>query len=65
MKGEVVGVTTASLRTRITESGIDVPQDVNYAVKSAYVVALISSLPENDKYPMVIFTDYKLDVSEN
>ena len=51
LKGEVVGVTMASLRTKVTDKGIDVPQGVNYAVKSAYVSALLTSVPERS-HPM-------------
>lgn len=51
MKGEVVGITTASLRTRVTKQGIDVPQGVNYAIKSGYASALLASVPEIS-YPM-------------
>ncbi|NCU30124.1 trypsin-like serine protease, partial [Candidatus Saccharibacteria bacterium] len=51
MKGEVVGITTASLRTRVTKKGIDVPQGVNYAIKSGYAAALLTSVPERP-YPM-------------
>lgn len=61
MKGEVVGITTASLRTRITENGIDVPQEVNYAVKSAYALALLSSLQKEKTYPMVTLVQSKLE----
>lgn len=61
LEGHVVGVTTSSLRTLVTRSGIDVPQSVNYAVKSAYVVALLSSLPEGNNYPMVILTSFNLE----
>ena len=61
MEGHVVGVTTSSLRTLMTKSGIDVPQNVNYAIKSAYVKALLSSLPKDDRYPMVVFKNFKLE----
>ena len=61
MKGQVVGVTTSRLRVQISERGINVPQSVNYAVKSAYVLALLSSLPENSNYPMVVLTSFKLE----
>ncbi|WP_319577030.1 ankyrin repeat domain-containing protein [uncultured Desulfobacter sp.] len=61
MKGEVVGVTTASLRTKITERGIDVPQGVNYAVKSAYVLALLSSIQKENNSSMLTLTDSKIE----
>jgi len=61
MNGEVVGVTTSSLRTKVSEKGIDVPQGVNYAVKSAYVIALLSSLPQEPSYPMTMLTSNKLE----
>lgn len=51
MKGEVIGITMASLRTRVTKKGIDVPQGVNYAIKSGYASALLASVPERP-YPM-------------
>ncbi len=56
MKGDVVGVTTATLGSRITERGIDVPQNVNYAVKTAYVNVLLSSLQIDNSYPIVKVT---------
>jgi len=61
MNGEVVGVTTSSLKTFFTESGLDVPQNVNYAVKSAYVSALLTSLPSDNDYPMLVLTGSKLE----
>lgn len=61
MNGEVVGVTTSMLRTQVSEKGIDVPQNVNYAVKSAYVSALLSQLPRESTYPMTILTSSKLE----
>lgn len=51
MQGEVVGITTAVLRARVTEKGIEVPQGVNYAVKAGYASALLASVPEK-AYPM-------------
>jgi ankyrin repeat protein len=45
LRGEAVGVTTATLRAQVYEDGLDIPQSVNYAVKSAYVSALLSGLP--------------------
>jgi hypothetical protein len=61
MQGEVVGVTTSTLRPLVSESGLDIPQSVNYAVKSAYVLALLSSLPENEAYPIITLTSSKLE----
>ena len=62
MNGEVVGVTTATLRTQVSKKGIDVPQNVNYAVKSVYVSALLSQLPINPTYPMMtILINAKLE----
>ena len=61
MEGKVVGVTTSTLRIFSTNDGIDIPQNVNYAVKSAYVLALLSSLPEVDNYPMVALTKFNLE----
>lgn len=51
MKGEVIGITMASLRTRVTTKGVDVPQGVNYAIKSGYASTLLASVPER-AYPM-------------
>jgi S1-C subfamily serine protease len=45
--GNVVGVVTARLSdaAALKTSGV-LPQNVNYAIKSSYVLALIDSLPE-------------------
>jgi len=62
MNGEVVGVTTSTLRAQVSKKGIDVPQNVNYAVKSAYVSALLSQLPIDSTYPMMtILINAKLE----
>lgn len=61
MKSHVVGVTTSMLLARISEQGFDVPQNVNYAVKAAYVSALLSSISENKDYPMIKLTSSKLE----
>ncbi len=61
MNGEVVGVITSTLRTLVSSKGVDVPQGVNYAVKSAYASALLSTLPEKSAYPMTIATNAKLE----
>jgi TPR repeat protein len=45
-KGEVVGLTTASLSLLAIESMGAVPQNVNYAVKSSFVKNTISTIPE-------------------
>ena len=45
-KGEVVGLTTASLSLLAIESMGAVPQNVNYAVKSSFVKNVISTIPE-------------------
>ena len=60
MNGQAVGVTTSTLRALVSTSGLDIPQNVNYAVKSAYVLALLSSLPENN-YPLLKITNSKLE----
>ncbi len=60
MHGEAVGVTTSTLRALVSKKGLDIPQSVNYAVKSAYVFALLSSLSEKNKYPAVSVTSSKL-----
>lgn len=61
MKGEAVGVTTSTLNAFVSESGVDIPQNVNYAVKSAYILALLSSLPKNTNYPIVTPTKSRLE----
>ena len=61
MNGEVVGVTTSTLRAKVTSKGVDVPQGVNYAVKSAYVTALLSSVAQKPSYPMATATNAKLE----
>jgi ankyrin repeat protein len=48
LSGEAVGVTTATLRAQIHSDGLDIPQSVNYAVKTAYVAALLSGLPRKN-----------------
>jgi S1-C subfamily serine protease len=45
-KGEVVGLTTASLSLLAIESMGAIPQSVNYAVKSSFVKNTISTIPE-------------------
>lgn len=60
MNGEVIGVTTSSLRTRLTEKGLDVPQGVNYAVKTPYVSALLTMAPQTT-YPMFTGTSASLE----
>ncbi len=60
MNGEAVGITTSTLRPIISERGVDIPQNVNYAIKSAYVLALLSSLPKID-YPIIKVTNSKLE----
>ncbi len=45
-KGEVVGLTTASLSLLAIESMGAIPQSVNYAVKSSLVKNTISAVPE-------------------
>ena len=60
MKGEAIGVTTSSLRSFVTNRGLDVSQNVNYAVKSAYVSVLLSSLQENKNFPIVEPSNGKL-----
>jgi len=58
MKGEVVGVTTSRL---VSENGKDIPQNVNYAVKSAYVLALLSSAENKDYVSMPSLPSSKLE----
>ena len=56
MKGEVVGVTSSSLLGFVSKDegkGLDIPQNVNYAIKSAYVQALLSTLPNKGNYPEI------------
>jgi S1-C subfamily serine protease len=46
-KGEVVGLTTASLSLTAIDSMGAVPQNVNYAVKASFVKNIIGSVPES------------------
>jgi len=46
-RGEVIGITTASLSLRATEVLGAVPQNINYALKSSFVKNLLTSIPES------------------
>jgi S1-C subfamily serine protease len=61
MDGEVVGITTATLRVNLGDDEIHIPQSVNYAVKSAYIAALLSSLPDKGLEPLKISENSKLE----
>ncbi len=61
MKGEAVGVISSTLRALVLENGLDIPQNVNYAVKSACVLALLSSFLEKEIYPKVTPMSQKLE----
>jgi S1-C subfamily serine protease len=45
-KGEVVGLTTASLSLLAIESMGAIPQSVNYAVKSSFIKNILGTVPE-------------------
>lgn len=61
MKGEAIGVTMATLHPLISKERIDIPQNVNYAVKSAYVVALLSSTSGSRDIQMITLPTSKLE----
>ena len=46
-RGEVIGITTASLSLRATEALGAIPQNINYALKSSFVKNLLASIPES------------------
>ena len=46
-KGEVIGLTTASLSLHAIESLGAVPQNVNYAIKSSFVKNVIGTVSES------------------
>ena len=53
-KGCVVGVITARLSERAALLTVDaLPENVNYALKSSYVLAFLEALPEVDRKPAV------------
>ena len=45
-RGEVIGITTASLSLLAIESMGAIPQNVNYAIKSSFIKNLISTVPD-------------------
>jgi S1-C subfamily serine protease len=45
-RGEVIGITTASLSLLAIEAIGAIPQNVNYAIKSSFVKNLLSTIPE-------------------
>ena len=45
-KGEVIGITTASLSLNAIQSLGAVPQNVNYAIKSSFVNNLLTTIPK-------------------
>ena len=45
-KGEVIGITTASLSSLAIDSMGAIPQNVNYAIKSSFVKNLLSTVPD-------------------
>ncbi|KXB05677.1 hypothetical protein AKJ51_04890 [candidate division MSBL1 archaeon SCGC-AAA382A20] len=51
--GKVIGVITSKLASVVSEEGLEVPQNVNYAVRTAYVRALNESLPKKQNYPLI------------
>jgi len=47
--GNVIGIVLASLDAKFFYENLDtIPQNVNFAIKSDYLISLISMLPEND-----------------
>lgn len=51
MRGEVVGITTSKLdAVRVFKYTGDLPEGINYAVKSQYIAALIASVSEDKGY---------------
>ena len=47
--GNVIGIVLASLDSKFFYENLDtIPQNVNFAIKSDYLISLISMLPEND-----------------
>ena len=46
-RGEVIGITTASLSLRAAEVLGAIPQNINYALKSSFVKNLLASIPES------------------
>ena len=46
-KGEIIGITTASLSLRAAEVLGAIPQNINYALKSSFVKNLLASIPES------------------
>jgi len=54
MNGEVVGITTAKISAaKVFEWTGDLPQNVNYAVKTAYLSVLLSSVSSKHKIPVL------------
>lgn len=50
MRGEVIGITTATFNSaQMLRNGGALPQNVNYAIKSAYAGQLVESLPARRK----------------
>ena len=45
-RGEVIGITTASLSLLAIDAMGAIPQNVNYAIKSSFVKNLLSTIPE-------------------
>jgi len=54
MNGEVVGITTSKLRAaKIFKWTGDLPQNVNYAIKTGYLTMLLSSVPAKHSIPVL------------
>jgi S1-C subfamily serine protease len=49
-KGELVGIVVASINAKYLYEEADIlPQNINFAIKSDYLINLLSMLPEGDK----------------
>jgi len=54
MNGEVVGITTSKLRAaKVFKWTGDLPQNVNYAIKTGYLTMLLSSVSSSHKIPVL------------
>jgi len=54
MNGEVVGITASKLSAaKIFKWTGDLPQNVNYAIKTGYLTMLLSSVPSSHKIPVL------------
>jgi len=62
MHGEVAGIVTSKLSaSKVFEWTGDLPQNVNYAVKSGYLSMLLSSVSSNDTIPVLSAHDGNIE----